>query len=165
MDYEPFLPHQKYHKTSPPEFLTLTEEQEAVYQEVFKHFATEDYVIPGLKEGDGILTEEENFFLVSPSFILSRFISVAEDSNHLQTYECFLRWAYGTRRCMESHSLILLRRFLRATRWNAANCIKKLETTLKWRREYGIYDTLTVESIKEHVRTLRTHRSHSHAQL
>ena len=43
-------------------------------------------------------------------------------------------------------------RFLRATRWNAANCIKKLEATLKWRREYGIYDTLTAESIQEHVR-------------
>ena len=46
-------------------------------------------------------------------------------------------------------------RFLRATRWNVADCIKKLETTLKWRREYGIYDTLTAESIKEHVRALR----------
>lgn len=44
-------------------------------------------------------------------------------------------------------------RFLRASKWNAANCIKKLEAALKWRREYGIYDTLTLESIKEHVRT------------
>jgi hypothetical protein len=71
VDYEPFLPDQKYHKTSPPELLTLTEGQEAVYQEVFKHFAAEDYVVLGLKEGDGKLAEEEKFYLVSPSFILS----------------------------------------------------------------------------------------------
>jgi len=110
VDYEPFLPDQKYHKTSPPKLLTVTEEQDVVYREVFKHFAAEDYAIPDIKGGDGGLTEEERFYL---------------------THECFLR-------------------FLRATGWNAANCIKKLEATLKWRREYGIYDTLTVESIKEH---------------
>ena len=58
VDYEPFLPDQKYHRTSPPEFLTLTEEQNAVYQEVLEHFAVEDSVIPGIEEGDGRLTEE-----------------------------------------------------------------------------------------------------------
>jgi len=70
VDCEPFLPPQKYHMTSPPEFLTLREEQDTVYQEVFKHFATEDYVIPGLTEGDGDgkLTEEEKFYLVSTFF-------------------------------------------------------------------------------------------------
>ena len=66
VDYEPFLPHQKYHKTSPPEFLTLTEEQDAIYQEVFEHFAAEGFVIPGLEDEDGTLTEEEKFYLVSP---------------------------------------------------------------------------------------------------
>jgi len=81
-----------------------------VYQEVFKHFAAEDYTIPDLEDGEGKLTEEERFYL---------------------THECFLR-------------------FLRASRWNAANSIKKLEAALKWRREYGIYDSLTVDSIKEH---------------
>lgn len=110
VDYEPFLPDTKYHKTSPPASSTLTEKQEAVYQEVLKHFATEDYVIPGLENEDGDLTEEEKFYL---------------------TYECFLR-------------------FLRATRWDTRSCIAKLEATLKWRREYGIYDTLTLDSIKEH---------------
>ena len=48
-------------------------------------------------------------------------------------------------------------RFLRASGWNAATCIKKLDTTLKWRRDYGIYDTLTAESIKEHVRAFHSH--------
>lgn len=71
VDHEPFLPDQKYHKASPPEFLTLTKEQEAAYQKVFGHFAAEDYVIPDIKpseKGDGRLMEEEKFFLVSPSF-------------------------------------------------------------------------------------------------
>ena len=68
VDYEPFLADKKYHKTSLPTFLTLTGEQGAVYQEVFNHFAAEDYVIPGLKDGDGKLTEEERFYLVSPAF-------------------------------------------------------------------------------------------------
>lgn len=48
-------------------------------------------------------------------------------------------------------------RFLRASKWNATECIKKLGAALKWRREYGIYDTLTLESIKEHVRILVAH--------
>lgn len=85
MDYEPFLPPQKYHKTSPPEFLTLTEEQDAVYQEVFNHFATEGYVIPGLEDEDGILTEEEKFYLVSlPLSPFLRFPGGAEDLNLLR---------------------------------------------------------------------------------
>jgi len=72
VDYEPFLADKKYNKASPPEFLTLTQEQEAVYQEVLKHFVVEGYVIPDLKlkEGDGELTEEEKFYLVSTSFVL-----------------------------------------------------------------------------------------------
>jgi len=69
VDYEPFLADEKYHKTSPPEFLTLTQEQEASYQEVLKHFSPEGYVIPALGEGDGKLTEEEKFYLVSLAFI------------------------------------------------------------------------------------------------
>ena len=90
VDYEPFLPDQKYHRTSPPELLTLTEEQDAVYQEVLKYYAAEDYVIPDLEEGEGKLTEEERFYLVSLFSSLCR-VGGAEDSNHLQTYECFLR--------------------------------------------------------------------------
>lgn len=66
VDYEPFLADKRYHRTSPPEFLTLTQEQEAVYQEVFKHFSAEEYVISDLKDRDGKLTEEERFYLVSP---------------------------------------------------------------------------------------------------
>jgi len=70
VDYEPFLADKKYNRVSPPDLLTLTQEQETVYQEVLKHFVAEDYVIPDLKDGDGILTEEEKFYLVSPFFCI-----------------------------------------------------------------------------------------------
>lgn len=69
VDYEPFLADKKYNKTSPPELLTLTQDQESVYQLVFKYFSSEDYVNPELEE-DGKLTEEEKFYLVSPLFVM-----------------------------------------------------------------------------------------------
>jgi hypothetical protein len=103
VDYEPFLPDKKYHKTSPPELLTLTQEQETVYQEVLKHFSAEGYVTPDLKDGDGKLTEEEKFFLVSPCYNLLVVYPCAEDLNRVQTYECFLRWVNGE--CFKSHTL------------------------------------------------------------
>ena len=65
VDYEPFLADEKHHWTSLPDILTLTQEQEAAYQEVFNHFAAEDYAVPDLKDADGKLTEEEKFYLVS----------------------------------------------------------------------------------------------------
>ena len=68
VDYEPFLADKKYHKTSLPTFLTSTEGQGAVYQEVFNYFVAEDYAILGPKDGDGKLTEEERSCLVSSAF-------------------------------------------------------------------------------------------------
>jgi hypothetical protein len=41
-----------------------------------------------------------------------------------------------------------LLRYLRATNWNANAAIKRLEDTLKWRREFGIYDKITPEYIE-----------------
>ena len=83
VDYEPFLADKKYYKTSPPGLLTLTQEQEVVYQEVFKHFAAEGYVIPDLKGGDGNLTEEEKFYLVSPHFNHPTVYWCSEGSNRV----------------------------------------------------------------------------------
>ncbi|KAG1728654.1 hypothetical protein EDB19DRAFT_153997 [Suillus lakei] len=41
-----------------------------------------------------------------------------------------------------------LLRYLRATNWNAHAAIKRLEDTLKWRREFGIYDKITPEYLE-----------------
>ncbi|KAG1805983.1 CRAL TRIO domain-containing protein [Suillus subaureus] len=41
-----------------------------------------------------------------------------------------------------------LLRYLRATNWNTDVAIKRLEDTLKWRREFGIYDKITAEYIE-----------------
>lgn len=46
-----------------------------------------------------------------------------------------------------------LLRFLRATNWNAGAAIKRLEETLKWRREFGIYDKITPEYIEPEATT------------
>jgi hypothetical protein len=42
-------------------------------------------------------------------------------------------------------------RYLRATKWVSANvAIDRLEGTLKWRREYGVYD-LTADMVEPEV--------------
>src|SRR6266850_6960497 len=42
-------------------------------------------------------------------------------------------------------------RYLRATKWVSANvAIERLEGTLKWRREYGVYD-LTADMVEPEV--------------
>jgi hypothetical protein len=45
-----------------------------------------------------------------------------------------------------------LLRYLRATNWDTDAAIKRLEETLKWRREFGIYDKITPEYIEPEVR-------------
>ncbi|KAG2051417.1 CRAL TRIO domain-containing protein [Suillus hirtellus] len=45
-----------------------------------------------------------------------------------------------------------LLRYLRATNWNADAAIKRLEDTLKWRREFGIYDKITPEYVEPEAR-------------
>ena len=43
-------------------------------------------------------------------------------------------------------------RYLRASKWNLATAKRRLEETLKWRREYGFYDgTLSPESVEPEV--------------
>jgi hypothetical protein len=48
-----------------------------------------------------------------------------------------------------------LLRYLRATKWNTANAIKRLQNTLSWRREYGA-DTFTAEYISPEMETGKT---------
>jgi hypothetical protein len=43
-------------------------------------------------------------------------------------------------------------RYLRATKWKSSEAaIERLEATLVWRREYGIYDTVTDEHVEPEV--------------
>ncbi|KAH6913445.1 CRAL-TRIO domain-containing protein [Coprinopsis sp. MPI-PUGE-AT-0042] len=46
-----------------------------------------------------------------------------------------------------------LLRYLRASKWNTHVAAQKLESTLKWRREYGLYDSLTASSIEHEAVT------------
>ncbi|KAF7336683.1 CRAL-TRIO domain-containing protein C23B6.04c [Mycena venus] len=39
-------------------------------------------------------------------------------------------------------------RYLRASKWKVDVAIQRLEATLKWRREYGLYDTVTAEHVE-----------------
>ncbi|TFK47681.1 CRAL/TRIO domain-containing protein [Heliocybe sulcata] len=44
-------------------------------------------------------------------------------------------------------------RYLRATKWDVSSAIKRLEATLKWRREYGLYSTVTSEHVEPEALT------------
>jgi len=44
-------------------------------------------------------------------------------------------------------------RYRRATKWDVTNAIKRLEATLKWRREYGLYGTVTPEHVEPEALT------------
>ena len=44
-------------------------------------------------------------------------------------------------------------RFIRVIKWASPQAaIKRLEATLKWRREFGIYDTVTASHVEPEVR-------------
>lgn len=65
-------------------------------------------------------------------------------------------WVYPSVRHIISNSnprLILdsLRRYLRASKWKTQVVIQRLESTLKWRRDYGLYDYLTSDLISIEV--------------
>lgn len=50
-----------------------------------------------------------------------------------------------------STTLDSLHRYLRASKWKTQVAIQRLESTLKWRREYGLYDFLTNDLISIEV--------------
>jgi CRAL/TRIO, N-terminal domain/CRAL/TRIO domain len=45
-------------------------------------------------------------------------------------------------------------RYLRASKWKPVAAINRLENTLKWRREYGLYDILNANLIEPEVRDI-----------
>lgn len=38
--------------------------------------------------------------------------------------------------------------YLRASKWVVPTCIQRLEQTLKWRRDYGLYDTINAAHVE-----------------
>lgn len=52
-------------------------------------------------------------------------------------------------RSLKSHECIL--RYLRATTWNTDATLQRIEETLKWRREFGLYDVVTAELVEPEV--------------
>ena len=57
-------PHVSVDPKALPSQLQLTETQQALYDDVLKHFDQDGYVLPGVE--DGALTEAEKFWLVRP---------------------------------------------------------------------------------------------------
>ncbi|OBZ72137.1 CRAL-TRIO domain-containing protein C23B6.04c, partial [Grifola frondosa] len=121
--YEAPLPPQHPEELAqPPPQLTLAEAHQTLFDEVLKHFDRDDYVIPGVE--DGALLEAEKFWLVSVNSAV--------------------QWV--------NRRYILKKRghkYLRATKWASAHAaIKRLEETLVWRREYGVYDIITASHVE-----------------
>ena len=49
-------------------------------------------------------------------------------------------------------SSVLKLRYLRATKWKSAGAaITRLETTLKWRRDFGLYDLVNAAHVEPEV--------------
>ena len=61
----------------------------------------------------------------------------------------WLTYAFSSNDTRQSYECLL--RYLRATKWDANAAIERLEGTLKWRREYGIYDKITPEHVEPEV--------------
>ena len=51
----------------------------------------------------------------------------------------------------KNRGIVSLSRYLRATKWDVQKAIERLESTLKWRREFGVY-THTTEYLESEVR-------------
>ena len=43
-------------------------------------------------------------------------------------------------------------RYLRASKWKPDTAINRIENTLTWRREYGLYDILNANLVEPEVR-------------
>ncbi|EIW83953.1 CRAL TRIO domain-containing protein [Coniophora puteana RWD-64-598 SS2] len=90
-------------------------------------------------------------------------LSEKEQGLYNKVYEHFTQESYllpdsedGTLKEQEKMwlSYECLLRYLRAVKWNSAEeAIQRLETTLKWRRDYGLYDTITPDSVQPEALT------------
>lgn len=108
----------------------LSESEQKMYTEVLTHFTKPEYALPGAEKGE--LMDVEKFWL---------------------SRECILRCVILS--YLLVHRLIILcvltSRFLRATKWKVPDAIQRLEGTLKWRREFGMYDLVTADLVEPEV--------------
>lgn len=141
--YTPMAPPSTIYKNDPRAVLSSAEQ--IIYDELFAHFTAENplYTLPDVENGE--LQEREKFWL---------------------SRECILR--YVELRVVQKLSLcqLLICRFLRASKWKKEIAISRLENTLKWRREYGIYgDVVNAEHVEPEVRVSITADIESHTRI
>ena len=146
VDYVPIPPPQPRADAGPPK---LTTEQGDMYNKVYEHFAKDGYM-----QEKGEFTEEEKFWLVRYSSCGVSMCRAADDLRYTQSYECLLRCVSihpSSESGSPSRCIVPSSRYLRATKWDVGKAIERLESTLRWRREYGVY-THTPEYLEPEVR-------------
>ena len=58
---------------------------------------------------------------------------------------------------MQTHECLL--RYLRASKWNLNNANQRLEDTLKWRREFGLYNKVNAAHVEPEVSKMDNKKS------
>ncbi|KAJ3564306.1 hypothetical protein NP233_g8380 [Leucocoprinus birnbaumii] len=110
----------------------LTEQEKEAYDTVLGHFTASDYKLPGYEsseEGEAAGESEKSEGEGGAEGEKRKWTSeLIEEEKFWLSYECILR-------------------YLRASKWKTQVAIQRLESTLKWRREYGLYDFLTSDLI------------------
>ncbi|KXN84742.1 CRAL-TRIO domain-containing protein C23B6.04c [Leucoagaricus sp. SymC.cos] len=120
--YLPLPPPDTLHSENPQ--ATLTESEKEMYDAVFAHFTATGYGLPGFEEEESA-NEKEGYVEGERRKWTSELI---EEERFWLSYECILR-------------------FLRASKWKTQVAIHRLESTLKWKREFGVYDLITNDLI------------------
>lgn len=120
----------------------LSSEHEGKRLKVLEHFSDLNYEIPGTK---GELDEQERFWLVSCQ---SLSISMA------LCFDCRATSVSSVVSVSAGYAsqgyLSLSVADLTASNWEQQTAIRRLEDTLKWRREFGVYG-LTAEFVEPEV--------------
>ncbi|QRV75113.1 phosphatidylinositol transfer protein [Ceratobasidium sp. AG-Ba] len=103
------------------------------------HVTSPPPAAPAANPAAALSDEQENAYGIilkhysSPTYVIPGIEpdkgTLTEDERFWLTRECFLR-------------------YLRASKWVLATTITRLDDTLKWRREYGLYDLLTPEHVE-----------------
>ncbi|EGN98659.1 hypothetical protein SERLA73DRAFT_181226 [Serpula lacrymans var. lacrymans S7.3] len=87
--------------------------------------------LPELSANEAMMYEKVYQHFVQDGYVVPELENgeLLEEEKMWLSYECILR-------------------YLRATKWDVNEAIKRLEGTLKWRREYGLYDTVTPDLVE-----------------